>query len=163
MKALFITIMMLVAFSAQSKEAVNQTVQPQVFKDQWEKTIELDQQVKWLVITQAKDAGKAVKLGFDALQLTDLEQYQLLYVADISGMPGFITNMFALPKMRDNAFRMALINQDGQLDAMQIAGLDKEFITVVSLDKLRVVDVQVFEDQATFTSFLQNQVVKIAK
>lgn len=155
--------MMLFAFSAQAQTTPSQTLPPQVLADQWEKPIELNEQVKWLVITQAKDAGKMVKQSFDALQLADLTQYQLLYIADISGMPSFITKMFALPKMRDNAFRMALINQEGQLDGMQITGLDTGFVTVLTLDNLKVMNTRVFKDQATLTGFLQTQVLKMAK
>ncbi|BCN92391.1 hypothetical protein THMIRHAM_01760 [Thiomicrorhabdus immobilis] len=168
MKTFIASIMVLLAFSAQAESEQTQSIEPQTlhvqsFEDQWEKPIELNQQVKWLVISQAKDAGKVVKESFDTLQLADLNQYQLLYIADISGMPGFVTKMFALPKMRDNAFRMALIKQEGLLNKMQIAGLDKEFVTVLTLDGLKVRNTQVFRDQATFTSFLQTQVLKIAK
>jgi len=145
---------MVFAFSAQA-----QTMAKQSFGDQWEKPIELNEQTKWLVITQSKDAGKIVKESFESLELKDLTQLNMLYLADISGMPGFITSMFAIPKMRDYAFQIGLINEDGQLGALELTSLDSEKVSVVSLKNLEVVDTQLFEDNAAFKAFLQSSVV----
>lgn len=141
-----------------------QTMAKQSFEDQWEKPVELNGQTKWLVITQSKDAGKIVKESFESLELKDLAQINLLYLADISGMPGFITSMFAIPKMRDYGFQIGLINEDGQLAALELTSLDSEKVSVVSLNNLEVIDTQLFEDDVTFKAFLQSNVLgKLAK
>jgi len=154
MKALLISIMMVFAVSAQA-----QNIAKQSFEDQWEKPIELNQQTKWLVITQSKDAGKIVKESFEDLAIKDLGQLNLLYLADISGMPSFITSMFALPKMRDYAFHIGLIKKDDQLAALKLTSLDSEKVSVVSLKNLEVVNTQLFEDKAAFEAFLQTSVM----
>ena len=154
MKALLISIMMVFAFSAHA-----QTMAKQSFEDQWEKSVELNEQTKWLVITQSKDAGKIVKESFESLELKDLAQINMLYLADISGMPGFITSMFAIPKMRDYGFQIGLINEDGQLAALELTSLDAEKVSVVSLNNLEVVKTKLFEDDVTFKAFLQSSVV----
>jgi len=154
MKTLLISIMMVFAFSVQA-----QTMAKQSFEDQWEKTVELNEQTQWLVITQSKDAGKIVKESFESLELKDLAQLNMLYLADISRMPGFITSMFAIPKMRDYGFQIGLINEDGQLTALKLTSLDSEKVSVVSLKNLEVVDTQLFEDNAAFKAFLQSNVM----
>jgi len=157
MRALFISVMMLFAISVQA-----QTITSQSFDDQWEKPVELNEQVKWLVITQSKDAGKMVKETFESLELTDLAQINMLYLADISGMPGFISKMFAIPKMQDYAFKIALVNEEEQLDSLQLTGLDKEAISVVSLRNLEVVNTQLFKGEPEFKTFLQSKVISPA-
>ncbi|WP_029406567.1 hypothetical protein [Thiomicrorhabdus sp. Milos-T2] len=154
MKALLVSIMMVFAVSAQA-----QTMAKQSFEDQWEKPVELNQQTKWLVITQSKDTGKIVKESFEDLAIKDLAQLKLLYLADISGMPSFITSMFALPKMRDYAFHIGLIKKDNQLAALKLTSLDTEKVSVVSLKNLEVVNTQLFEDKAAFEAFLQTSVI----
>ncbi|HHT00076.1 MAG TPA: hypothetical protein ENK73_04375 [Thiomicrospira sp.] len=154
MRALFVSVMMLVAVSVQA-----QTITSQSFEDQWEKPVELNEQVKWLVITQSKDAGKMVKETFEALELADLAQLNMLYIADISGMPGFISKMFAIPKMQDYAFKIGLIKEEGQLGTLRLTGLDKEAISVISLSNLEIINTQLFKDQAQFKNFLETKVI----
>ena len=154
MKTLLVSIMMLFAFSAQAQTMVKQS-----FEDQWEKPVELNEQTQWLVITQSKDAGKVVKESFESLELKDLAQLNMLYLADISAMPGFISSMFAIPKMRDYGFQVGLINEDGQLAALELTSLDSEKVSVVSLKNLEVIETQLFEDDVAFKAFLNSNVV----
>ncbi|MDX1351415.1 MAG: hypothetical protein R3254_00285 [Thiomicrorhabdus sp.] len=154
MKKLFTVLMLSLAFSTQA-----QTLNSQQFENQWEKPVELNAEIKWAIITQVKDAGEIVKQTFSALELADLQPYKLIYIADISGMPGFITNMFAIPKMRDYAFPIALIRDEGQLAQMQLAETDKESVVVLQLNELQVVDSKTFKDEATFKAFLQNNIM----
>ena len=154
MKTLLISIMMVFAFSVQA-----QTMAKQSFEDQWEKPVELNEQTQWLVITQSKDAGKIVKESFESLELKDLAQLNMLYLADISRMPGFITSMFAIPKMRDYGFQVGLMKEDDQLAALKLTSLDSEKVSVVSLKNLEVIDTQLFEDNAAFKAFIQSSVV----
>lgn len=145
---------MVFAFSVQA-----QTMAKQSFEDQWEKPVELNEQTQWLVITQSKDAGKIVKESFESLELKDLAQLNMLYLADISRMPGFITSMFAIPKMRDYGFQVGLMKEDDQLAALKLTSLDSEKVSVVSLKNLEVIDTQLFEDNAAFKAFIQSSVV----
>lgn len=122
----------------------------------------LNAETQWVVISQVKDAGKMVKETFSALELSDLEQYKLIYIADISAMPGFITSMFAIPKMRDYAFPVALIKEEQQLSALQLSPADKESVVVMQLNGLEVVASQSFSDQAKLQAFLASTVMASA-
>lgn len=157
MKKILSILLMSVAFSAQA-----QTMQAQQFENQWEKPVALNAETQWVVISQVKDAGKMVKEAFTALELKDLEQYKLIYIADISAMPGFITSMFAIPKMRDYAFPVALIKEEEQLSAMQLSPADKELVLVLQLNDLEVVASQSFSDQASLQAFLTSTVMASA-
>ncbi|WP_040726823.1 hypothetical protein [Thiomicrorhabdus sp. Kp2] len=158
MKKLIAVFMMLLAFSAQA-----QTLTAQQFENQWEKPVELNAETQWVIVTQVKDAGKIVQATFADLELSDLAQHKLVYIADISGMPGFITKMFALPKMRDYAFPIALIKEDSQLVAMNLGEADKESVLVLQLKGLEVVKSQTFNDQESFQNYLKSDVLSASK
>jgi len=139
-----------------SQAAYAQTLQSQQFNDQWDKPVELTEQTKWLVISQSKESGNTVKEAFDSLELKDLKQHKIIYLADISAMPSLVTKLFALPKMRDYAFPMALIREEGELSAMQLPVKDLDSVAVIALDKLNVGEAKYFSDSKSLTEFLKS-------
>jgi len=151
MRILLVSLMLSLGFTAQA-----QTLTQQSFEDQWEKPVELNAQTKWLVVTQSKDAGKMVKETFESLEMKDLASLNLLYIADVSGMPGFITRMFAIPKMQDHAFSIGLINEEGQLATLDLGDLNESEVSVLALDNLQVTQTHSFRDDVAFVSFLIN-------
>ena len=158
MKKLFAVLIMSLAFSAQA-----QTLTAQQFENQWEKPIELNADTQWVIVTQVKDAGKIVQATFSDLELSDLAAHKLVYIADISGMPSFITNLFALPKMQDYTYPIALIKEDTQLAALNLDDADKESVLVLKLNGLEVVASQAFKDQESFQNFLTADILSAQK
>lgn len=149
---------MSIAFMAQA-----QTLKAQQFEDQWEKPVALNEDTNWLVLTQTKNAGSAVKEAFSELELKDLNQYKMLYIADVSGMPGFITSMIAIPKMKDFAFQIGLIRDEAELEKMHLGDVDKEQVLVLNLKNLEVVSTQSFADKESFEAFLKANVLTTAQ
>ncbi len=82
------------------------------FVDQWERPIALDSATQWVVFSKSKDGGNWVRDAFNAHQLTDPSAKGLVYIADISGMPALISKWFAIPKMQNYAFPMALVKEE---------------------------------------------------
>lgn len=158
MKNLFKMLALSLAVFATSSSA--QTMAAMSFENQWEEKVELNQRVKWLVFTQSKDAGKMVKEAFDELKVEKPAKGELLagnmiYLADISGMPGFITKMFAIPKMQDYTFPIALIKEDEQLANLKLDGFDEEKVTVLQLDNLAVVNSEELANKAALVNKLK--------
>ncbi len=137
-----------------------QTLNTMNFEDQWEQKLTLDEQTKWLVVSQSKDQGNMVKEAFDSLSLKDLQQHGLLYIADISAMPSFVTKLFALPKMKEYPFKIALIREEGALAKMQLPLSEKEAVAVIALEQLKVGSVQYFSEKAELEAFLKASVIK---
>lgn len=140
-------------------QAQAQALQADEFKDQWGNTQALDGDTRWLIVSQSMDAGDMVKETFEKLELTSPADYGLLYLADVSGMPGPITKFFALPAMRDYAFPMALIREEDELAALNLPITNEEAVTVLALESLSIVDVLAFDDAATFEAFLNERVL----
>lgn len=154
MKTLLAVMLMSLAFGAQA-----QTLKTQQFEDQWEKPVSLNAKKKWLILSQNKSSGEAVKEAFSELKLKDLADHQLLYIADISGMPSFISAMFAIPKMQDYTFKIGLIRDEAQLKELQLGDVNKEQVFVVKLNNLEVVSSQSLADKEALIAFLKTQVL----
>lgn len=137
-----------------------QSVEVTTFEDQWEKKHELNSETRWLVVSQAMEAGDIVKGAFNNLALKNPQEYKMLYIADISRMPSFISSMFAIPKMRDYIFPIGLIREDDQLKSMKLPLDAPEKVAVIALDNLNIDGVMFFEDQATFETFLKEGVIQ---
>lgn len=99
---------MVFAMGAQAQSLQKQTLQKHTFEDQFAQPMMLSVSTQWLVFSYDKSGGDWVKQAFNEMQFTDLEARGGIYVADVSAMPSLITRMFALPKMREYPFRVAL-------------------------------------------------------
>lgn len=122
------------------------------FNDQWDKQQNLDKDVQLVIVSTHKAGGQWVRQSFEAMSVSDLASKHWLYVADISNMPGLITRMFALPKMRDYSFAVALVR-----DESKIKDWPKKdaAVAVYRLHDLAVESVEFFANQAALQAYLQ--------
>lgn len=132
-----------------------QTLSAYTFENQWEKPVELNSSTQWVLLSQSKDSGNYVKEAFEALNMEDPAKYNMIYIADISAMPSFVTKLFALPKMRDYAFPMALVREEGQLANLKLDSYDKEKAALLKLNNLEVGEVLEFDNTDTLTAKLK--------
>lgn len=112
-------------------------LKPQVFEDQFGETISLSASTQWLVFSYDKSGGEWVKDALKTLNMTDLEARGGLYVADISAMPGLITKLFALPKMKKYEFKIAL---DRSGDVTKDWPRNEGTVTLMRLNGLNIVE-----------------------
>lgn len=135
-KRMIMAFFMLFAIGAQAQTAEKQTLQNYTFEDQFAQPVILSVSTQWLVFSHDKSGGDWVKQALNEMEFTDLEARGGIYVADISAMPSLITRMFALPKMREYSFRMAL-DREGKptADWPRIDGT----VTLMRLNNLEVV------------------------
>jgi len=142
------------ALSMASWQVSAQTLQATQFEDQHEKPLELTGQTQWIILTSEKAAGKIAKNTFEEMQLTDLAAKGGIYVADVSAMPGFITRMFAIPKMQDYAFRVAVVNEEGLVDDWP---KQEDKVSAIKLNNLEIESVDYFDSVEELQSWLQQQ------
>lgn len=82
------------------------------FEDQFDVKQTIENSDTLVLMSFDKKVSEQVN-KFLATQSKDfLESHNSRYIADISGMPGLITKMFALPKMRDYNYRLLLIKDE---------------------------------------------------
>jgi len=78
--------------------------------DQFDEKIEIDQENNTtLLISFEKEISKKINTFLKEQKPEFMKNHNLLYIADISSMPSFVTNWFALPKMKKLPFKIALI------------------------------------------------------
>lgn len=123
----------------------------QSFEDQHGNSLQLTAQTQYVIFTSDKDSGEQVKQLFNELNLTDLASENILYVADVSAMPSLITKMFALPKMRDYAFNMAVV-----MDEEKVADWPRQEnkITAIKIDNFAVTNVDYLATSAEIKTWL---------
>lgn len=147
-------VAVLVACSVLSSVAVATELKARSFTNQWDKAVALTDQTELVIYSHHRDGSAMVKAVLETIDIAPLKDNRWLYVADISAMPSLITKMFALPKMRDYPFPMALIKEEGELKQWPVK---EEMVSVYLLDKLTISSAEYFSDEAALSAFLEQK------
>jgi hypothetical protein len=84
--------------------------------DQHDKEASVGAEVRAILFTRDMDAGGLVKEALSEKGDEMLATAGAVYVSDISGMPGVIAKLFAVPSMSKRPYRM-LLDRDGKVTA----------------------------------------------
>ncbi|MDD3595364.1 MAG: hypothetical protein AB7U44_06450 [Sulfuricurvum sp.] len=110
-----VLIALLVALSVWAAPyKVGQSVAPLDLSDQFGKRYSMKAMPKTLIMAFEKGTGATVNEYLAAQGKGYLDKYKASFVADISQMPNFITEAFALPKMRKYPHTVLLIRDEEQ-------------------------------------------------
>lgn len=93
---------------------VGQSVAPLELEDQHGNHTTLTAMPKTLIMAYEKGTGATVNEYLNAQDKGYLKKYNAAFVADISQMPGLVTKLFALPKMRKYVHTVLLIQDEQQ-------------------------------------------------
>lgn len=85
-----------------------QTLPNLTLTDQHDQPQTVGPETRYLLFTADKDASNLADAVLDGQTSETLETARIRYVADISGMPGMVTMMFALPKLRRRPYPILL-------------------------------------------------------
>jgi hypothetical protein len=119
--------------------AVGSQVPPLALADQHGAPHPLDASVRVVVFSREMKAGGVVKTALEKDGAAFLEANRALYLSDVSGMPGLVRSMFALPGLRRRSYRIALdTTGEATKDFPSVEGKP----TVLVLDGLRVVRIE---------------------
>lgn len=109
--------------------------------DQHDKPAPVGPATRWVVFTAEKPVSDMVSAVLAAQAAGVADRLRLVYVADISGMPALVTRMFALPKLRELPFPVALVREAAQVTQVADIPRVKGAATVLRLDNGRVAEV----------------------
>jgi hypothetical protein len=121
-------------------------------KDQHDQTVAINEQTNLILFAAGKSTSALMSKTLEDLPPTTLKDKKALYVADISGMPSFITKIIAIPKMQKRPYTIALLKDDA---------LSKRFpqkdgaITVIKLKAGKVTDITFVTKQEEIVKALQ--------
>jgi len=115
------------------------TLQAFNIDDQHGKPGRVDEHTRVLMFSRDMTANKLAKAAFGSKPAQYLPEAHAMYLIDVSGMPKFVTNTFAIPKMQKYVYRIFL-----DRDATKTTALpsQKKLVTVVHLDHLKVTSIE---------------------
>jgi hypothetical protein len=117
-------------------------LRPFALDDQHGVRVEVGATIRILVLSRDMDGGSVVKEALADADQRFLDERAAVYVADISRMPGVVSRLVALPRMRRRPYRV-LCDRDGTV-APDLPHADGR-ATLITLDGLRVTGVRHFE------------------
>ena len=93
-------------------------------KDQDDKPVIIPSDIRWLLFASEKHVSDMIAAVLSAEPAGVMGRMHLVYVADISGMPALITRMFALPRLRELNFQIALVRETAEV--AQLADMPRQ-------------------------------------
>lgn len=95
--------------SAEQQEwVVGQTLKTMAFTDQHGRNQVIDETTRMILFAADRAAAKLVHAAIENQDDDYLPAQRVVYVADISRMPWLIARIFAIPRMKDYAYPIAL-------------------------------------------------------
>ncbi|MGD9602513.1 MAG: hypothetical protein AB7O21_17695 [Gammaproteobacteria bacterium] len=152
MKKVFALVLLsLLAAGAGATVAVGDTLPAVTLHDQHGQPAPLDDGVRVLLFSRDMKANRLAKAVLQPKAADYLPGVHAMYAIDVSGMPGFVTRNFALPKMRKYAFRIFV---DSDASATANLPSQKGRITVLHLDHLKVQRIEYADKAADIAAAL---------
>jgi hypothetical protein len=121
-------------------------------KDQHDQMVAINEQTNLVLFAAGKSTSALMSKVLEDLPPTTLKDKKAIYVADISGMPGFITKMIAIPKMQKRPYTIAILRDETQ--SKRFPQKDDE-ITVIKLNSGKVTEITFVTTQEEITKVLQ--------
>jgi len=113
--------------------------------DQHGQSGRVDSDVRVLMFSRDMTANKLAKKAFMDKPAEFLPQAHAMYLIDVSGMPGFVTRYFAIPKMQKYDYRIFLDREGTLTDALPT---HEDEVTIMTVDGLKVTSIEYARDAA---------------
>ena len=154
MRVFILTICILFAGLVQASfYTEGELVAPITLQDQFENEVTVNSATEILLFSRNMKGGDIIKEALEKLQADNQQSLDsLVYVADISGMPSLIAKFVAIPQMKDLPFSMGL---DREGDVTKVLPGEKDKATLIRLDKLKIVDVIIFDSSEALLKALR--------
>jgi len=108
--------------------------------DQHDQEHTLNTEVSLLLFSRDMDGGDVIKAGLKGFTQQQLDEKHVVFLSDISAMPGFVATVFAKPKMRKSAYTMWL-DEDGDITA-KLPG-EEGHASLIFLHDLQITSVEI--------------------
>ncbi len=128
MKKIF-SLALLVATLMANDFGLGEEISSFTLADQFEKDHIVSRSVETIIVSFEKDTGADMNEFLNTKNPKYLEERNAVFIANISKMPGIITKLFAMPKMKKYKHTILLINDEEDKRFAQ----EEEKITVYKL------------------------------
>lgn len=114
--------------------------------DQFDKKHSLTNKTKKVLFAFSKPTGHIMKVYMGVRDVNYLSSRDILFVADVSGMPKIIFNMFALSDMKESKYPMLLILEKENAKRFRDEN-KKDFIMILSLNSKMITDIKFVDSE----------------
>jgi hypothetical protein len=121
-------------------------------KDQHDQMVAINEQTNLVLFAAGKSTSALMSKVLEDLPPTTLKDKKAIYVADISGMPGFITKMIAIPKMQKRPYTIAILRDEAQ---SKLFPQKDDAITIIKLKSGKVTEITFVTKEEEVTKALQ--------
>ena len=108
--------------------------------DQFNKTVTLNSDIKKLIFVFSKNTGHIAREFFGNKDKEYLNSKKALFVADVSKMPVFIRNTFAMPDFKKSPYHILLIYEKKVANEFE-KGIDKDKVIIITIDNKKITKV----------------------
>lgn len=127
------------------------TINPISLRDQHDKTINVTDETRVVLFSRSMKGGEIIKETLSPLSGSQFSQ-NIVYVADISGMPSLIAKFVAIPKMQELPFAIGL-DREGEVSSLLPE--TKDMATMILLDKRNILDIAYFDSSEALNQSLR--------
>jgi hypothetical protein len=120
-------------------------------KDQFDKEFTIDAKVKTVIFSATKEESNTIKEFLAAKDKDYLINNNIAYVADITGMPSLISKFIAIPKMKDYAFSILLIDEDNKV----LFPVEEDKISIITLENSKVTNIKFIKTAADLAAIFK--------
>lgn len=108
-------------------------------KDQFEKEHNVDATTKTIIYSATKDESSTIRDFINEKGKVEfLTSNNIVYIADITGMPSLVTKFFAMPKMKKYEFPILLIDEKNK----DLFPIKEDMISVITLENQKITDIK---------------------
>ena len=149
--ALLVAFFLFSALLAAATVQVGSPLPALTLKDQRDASTTITTDTRYLIFVAERAASALVETALDGQTATTLAAAKVRYVADISAMPGIVTTVIALPKMRKRPYPMLL---GRSADATSMLPREPGKVTLIESANGRIIAVRFIADAATLRAAL---------
>ncbi len=122
--------------------------------DQFDKTHTLSNKEKIMIFAFSKATGHTVREYFSAVDKGYLKSKNAVIVADVSKMPVFVRNAFALPDLKESSYSILLIYDKSIAKDLE-KNLDKTKIVIAHLNNKKITKIEYASSQLELKKILE--------
>ena len=120
-------------------------------EDQHGNKIAVGDQVKYVVVAHDMDGSKLASASFEGVEQSKFNDRGIVYLADISGMPGLIAKFVAIPKMQEYPYAV-MLDRGGFVKAH--APVKDKQLLLMKVNQLKIESLQYFSDPQEMRNLL---------
>ena len=136
------------AFAQTTTIKIGSEISQKSFTDQNEREVLIQKTTQWIFFAPDHAASEIMSQVLEGKEQQELTQKNMVYLADISKMPGLVSRFVALPNMRKLKYAIGL-GQDAETLAM--FPRQQSSVTVMRVDNWRVVEIRYIQDTHKLT------------